>query len=135
MRIVLLLCGCAALGAILAAESFADRKLGPTVAAGVHSAGQDGEEPVPAPAAAAVVDAQTVRRLYLKSCRVCHASGAAGAHRTGNASAWAPALEKGMPALLRSVQQGQGGMPPGGMCPTCSAAELRALIDFMSGTR
>ena len=84
---------------------------------------------------AAEVDAATVRRLYRRSCKVCHALGAAGAYRTGDAEAWAPVMEKGIAALAQSVRNGLGAMPPGGLCPRCTDDELRALIRFLSAPR
>ena len=78
------------------------------------------------------VDQAAVQRLYRSSCRACHASGAAGAHRSGDAAAWAAVMDKGMPTLTQSVRQGLGAMPAGGLCPQCSDAEIRALIRMMS---
>ncbi|MEM9254500.1 MAG: c-type cytochrome [Pseudomonadota bacterium] len=67
-----------------------------------------------------------------QTCFACHSSGAAGAPKTGDAAAWAPRLEKGMPELITSVRTGIGAMPPGGLCPDCTDDELKALIDYMA---
>ena len=48
---------------------------------------------------------------YDKSCKVCHAAGAAGAPKTGDAEAWAPRMAKGMDALVASVNKGLNAMP------------------------
>lgn len=69
---------------------------------------------------------------YQSSCFACHFSGAAGAPKTGDADAWAPRLEKGMPALIESVKKGVNAMPPTGLCADCTDAEYQALIEFMS---
>jgi len=69
---------------------------------------------------------------YQTACFACHSTGTAGAPKTGDAEAWAPRLEKGMDALIQSVRDGMGGMPPGGLCPDCTDAELTALIEYMA---
>ena len=69
---------------------------------------------------------------YNKSCAVCHAQGVAGAPKTGDAAAWAPRMEKGMEALVASVNKGLNAMPPKGMCFDCSDEEYAALITYMS---
>lgn len=69
---------------------------------------------------------------YDKSCKVCHATGAAGAPKTGDAAAWAPRMEKGMDTLVASVTNGLNAMPPKGMCFDCSDADYQALIEYMA---
>jgi cytochrome c5 len=73
-----------------------------------------------------------VMAKYDKSCKVCHATGAAGAPKTGDAAAWAPRLDKGMDVLVVSVSNGLNAMPPKGMCFDCSDADYAALIEYMS---
>jgi len=70
---------------------------------------------------------------YSQSCGICHASGAAGAPKTGSAEDWAPRLEKGMDALVESVTKGLNAMPPRGMCNDCTPDDYKALISYMSG--
>ncbi|MCB1710711.1 MAG: cytochrome c5 family protein [Halioglobus sp.] len=81
---------------------------------------------------AATAFAQPDMAKYDKSCKVCHASGAAGAPKTGDAAAWEPRLAKGTEALLVSVHNGLNAMPPKGMCFDCSDADYTALIEYMS---
>ena len=69
---------------------------------------------------------------YASSCGVCHTSGAANAPKTHDVDAWAPRMEKGMPALLESVHNGLNAMPPKGMCFTCSDEQYTALIEYMA---
>ena len=76
--------------------------------------------------------ARDSQELYNKTCLFCHASGAAQAPKTHDVEAWAPRLKKGMPALLASVKNGIGAMPPKGLCMDCSDAEYTALIELMS---
>ena len=69
---------------------------------------------------------------YDKSCKVCHASGAAGAPKTGDVAAWEPRMAKGMDAMVLSVSNGLNAMPPKGMCYDCSADDYMALIEYMA---
>ena len=72
---------------------------------------------------------------YNKSCGVCHNTGAANAPKTGDAAAWAPRLEKGMDALVQSVNNGLNAMPPKGMCFDCSDDDYKALIEHMAAAK
>ena len=69
---------------------------------------------------------------YDKSCKVCHAAGAAGAPKTGDAAAWEPRMAKGMDAMVASVNKGLNAMPPKGMCFDCSDEDYAALIEYMA---
>ncbi len=69
---------------------------------------------------------------YDRSCALCHARAGSGAPLVADAAAWAPRLARGDAALLASVTQGRGGMPPRGLCPDCSDDDLRALIHFLA---
>jgi cytochrome c5 len=76
-----------------------------------------------------------VMEKYNKSCAACHATGAAGAPKTGDADAWASRLEKGSEALVASVANGMGAMPPKGMCYDCSNEDYAALIEYMAAAQ
>ena len=76
--------------------------------------------------------AQPDMAKYDKSCKVCHANGAAGAPKTGDAAAWEPRMAKGMDVLLASVNNGLNAMPPKGMCFDCTDADYTALIEYMA---
>jgi cytochrome c5 len=80
----------------------------------------------------AVVAADEVADRYNKTCAVCHASGAAGAPKTGVAADWEPRMGKGMDVLVASVENGMNAMPPKGMCFDCSADDYKALIEYMA---
>lgn len=71
---------------------------------------------------------------YAASCGHCHAVGVAGAPETGNVDAWAKRMAKdgGMDALVASVREGLGAMPPGGLCNSCSDEDNVALITYMA---
>ncbi len=68
---------------------------------------------------------------YRRFCFSCHASGAAGAPRVGQASAWESRVAQGMDVMLRHTIDGMPGMPPRGMCRQCSDDELRDAIGHM----
>ena len=48
--------------------------------------------------------------VYKAQCVACHASGAAGAPKFGDAPAWAPRIATGYDALLNSALKGKGAM-------------------------
>ncbi len=73
-----------------------------------------------------------VEANYNKSCATCHVAGIAGAPKTGDAEAWKPRMEKGMDALVVSVNNGLNAMPPKGMCTDCSDDDYKALIEYMA---
>ena len=70
---------------------------------------------------------------YTKSCAVCHAAGVAGAPILGDKTAWAPRISTGVDALVASVTNGKGVMPPKGTCMDCSDADLKAAVDYIVG--
>jgi cytochrome c5 len=82
--------------------------------------------------ASSMAMADEVADRYSKTCAVCHASGAAGAPKTGVAADWEPRMAKGMDAMVASVSNGMNAMPPKGMCFDCSADDYKALIEYMS---
>lgn len=94
-----------------------------------------GEEDSPqarANAAQRMPEDAALAQLYGASCKQCHANPGAGAPLTGDATAWAPRLEKGMDTLLDHSINGFQAMPPLGLCMQCSEQDFRALITFMS---
>jgi cytochrome c5 len=81
-----------------------------------------------APAGAA---AKSGDEVYSSSCNACHASGAAGAPKVGDAGAWSARVAKGIDALYGSAINGFQGMPAKGLCMSCSDDELKAAVDYM----
>lgn len=53
---------------------------------------------------------RTGEQVYQAQCAACHASGAAGAPKLGDAGAWGARLATGYEALLTSVLKGKGAM-------------------------
>ena len=57
---------------------------------------------------------KTGEQVFQAQCAACHATGAAGAPKLGDAAAWGPRLKGGVEALLQSALQGKGAMGPQG---------------------
>ena len=55
---------------------------------------------------------KTGNQVFTGQCAACHATGAAGAPKLGDAAAWAPRLAQGYPTLLNSALHGKGAMTP-----------------------
>lgn len=69
--------------------------------------------------------------VYDSKCATCHATGAAGAPKTGDVAGWAVRVEKGMAVLHENAIKGFNGMPAKGLCFDCSDAEIIAAVDHM----
>lgn len=48
--------------------------------------------------------------VFKAQCSACHASGAAGAPKFGDAAAWGPRIKTGFEALVNSAMKGKGAM-------------------------
>jgi cytochrome c5 len=81
-----------------------------------------------APVAAA---ARTGDQVYNVACAACHATGAAGAPKTGDSGAWAARVEKGMETLVKHVINGYNAMPARGLCADCSDQEIADSVAYM----
>lgn len=77
----------------------------------------------------------TGEQVYTKHCAMCHATGAAGAPKKGDAKAWAPRARQGMATLVKNAKSGIRAMPPKGTCMTCTDAELEGAVKFISGAK
>ncbi|WP_372750588.1 cytochrome c5 family protein [Litorivivens sp.] len=77
--------------------------------------------------------ADALEDRYNRTCAICHAAGAAGAPRTGDADTWNKRIEeKGMDTLIENAKNGIKAMPPKGMCFDCSDEDFKALIELMA---
>jgi|GEM_PF-361630 len=68
--------------------------------------------------------------IYTSYCAGCHASGAAGSPKFGDAAAWDARLKKNgsEEALWQSAWSGIGIMPAKGMCMDCSEEEFAGAV-------
>jgi len=57
---------------------------------------------------------RTGEQVYQAQCGACHATGAAGAPKFGDAAAWAPRVKTGYDMLLTSALKGKNAMTPQG---------------------
>lgn len=71
--------------------------------------------------------------VYNAVCMACHASGVAGAPKTGDKAAWAPRIAAGNASLLKNATNGKGAMPPRGGAADLSDAELKAAVNYLVG--
>ena len=81
--------------------------------------------------AAGAAQADKGKEIYDTKCIACHAAGVANAPKLGDKAAWGPRVAKGMDALMATVKNGQGAMPPMGTCMDCSDADLQAAVQYM----
>jgi cytochrome c5 len=76
--------------------------------------------------------AQDPEAVFTRACGVCHNGQLPNAPKRGDKAAWEPRLAKGSDALVQSVTNGLGAMPPRGLCTDCSAEDYQAVIKLMT---
>ena len=77
-----------------------------------------------------VLDAR-LQALYERACVHCHAAKGSGAPQQGDTAEWARRAGQGEAALLASVRQGKGAMPPMAWCAECSQEDFQQLIAYL----
>lgn len=82
-------------------------------------------------AAVAAADAKKTPEEMYNACAACHATGAAGAPKVGDAAAWAPRIAQGNDTLYTHAIDGINMMPPRGTCAACSDDDIKAIVDYM----
>ena len=77
---------------------------------------------------------KTGEQVFKAVCSACHATGAAGAPKFGNASDWAPRIAQGFDTLWHTALTGKGAMPPrGGTSPDdYSDYEIGLAVAYMA---
>jgi cytochrome c5 len=75
---------------------------------------------------------KTGEQVYQAACTACHAAGAAGAPKSGDAAAWAPRIKLGLDALTKSVINGKGAMPVRAGNPDLDDIEIARAVVFMA---
>ncbi len=75
------------------------------------------------------------KAVYNKTCKMCHATGIAGAPKVGDAAAWAERSKKGIDAMAQNAIKGfkgsTGRMPPKGGNSKLSDADIKAAVQYM----
>ncbi len=82
---------------------------------------------------AAMADAG--EKTYKMACFACHGTGAAGAPKFGDKTAWGPRIKKGKETLYKHALHGfkgkSGTMPAKGGRTDLSDADVKAAVDYM----
>lgn len=68
--------------------------------------------------------------MYQGACLACHTTGAAGAPKIGDPSAWTDRLGKGVDGLVTSAINGIGAMPPRGGSQL-SDDQIRVVVEYI----
>lgn len=81
----------------------------------------------------AAAEPLTGEQIYQTNCMACHATGAAGAPKIGDAAAWQARLTAAgdIDKLAASAIAGKNAMPPKGMCTACSDADIKNTVKYM----
>lgn len=74
---------------------------------------------------------QTGEAVYKASCAACHDTGAAGAPRTGDASAWAARIAQGQDTVIAHAIGGLRAMPAKGGNPDLDDVEVARAVVYM----
>jgi cytochrome c5 len=69
--------------------------------------------------------------VYKAQCAACHATGAAGAPKFGDAAAWSARIKTGFETLVQSALKGKGAMAPQGG-GDFSDTEIARAVAFMA---
>jgi len=94
----------------------------------VNQSGGHWVEPINKAAAATERSGEQIVRAQ---CAKCHESGAGGAPKIGDRTAWIPRVKLGLDTLVRSAINGHGGMPPRGGAANLTDAEMRSAVIYM----
>lgn len=65
-------------------------------------------------------------------CSACHMTGAGGAPKLKNATEWSPRIRTGLEALVHSVIEGKGAMPPKGGFASLTEEQIRQAVIIMA---
>lgn len=70
--------------------------------------------------------------VYKSTCAACHASGAAGAPKTGDAGGWSARIAQGYDTVLKHAIEGLRAMPAKGGNPDLDDVEVARAVVFMA---
>jgi cytochrome c5 len=74
---------------------------------------------------------QSGEAVYTAACAACHATGAAGSPKIGDAGAWAPRLKQGFETLVKHAIEGFKAMPARGGNPDLDPIEVARAVAFI----
>ena len=69
--------------------------------------------------------------VYKASCLACHATGVAGAPKTGDKAAWGTRIAKGKLTLYDHALKGFNGMPAKGGNVALADVDVKAAVDYL----
>jgi cytochrome c5 len=73
-------------------------------------------------------------QVFKAQCSACHATGAAGAPKMGDAGAWGPRIKTGFDALYNSAMKGKGAMGAQGGGDLADLEVARAVVYMANGS-
>ena len=95
------------------------------------SAASTGVSASPPPVTAASGEGDKIKTIYTSSCAACHGTGAAGAPKLGDKTAWTPRIKAGAESLYSSAIKGKNAMPPKGGNASLADSDVKAVVDYM----
>ncbi len=75
---------------------------------------------------------QAAEAVYTAICAACHATGAAGSPKFGDASAWGPRIAQGYETLVKHAVEGIRAMPAKGGNPDLDDVEVARAVVYMA---
>jgi cytochrome c5 len=75
---------------------------------------------------------QSAEAVFTAICAACHATGAAGAPKLGDAGAWAPRIAQGYDTLVKHAIEGIRAMPAKGGNPDLDDVEVARAVVYMA---
>lgn len=72
-------------------------------------------------------------QIYKQACMACHAVGVAGAPKSGDKTAWGPAMSRGMDSMVANAIKGKGVMPARGGLAAASDKDISDAVHYMVG--
>lgn len=84
-------------------------------------------------AGAGAAAARSGEQVVNTVCAACHATGAAGAPKTGDKAAWASRIAQGEKTLVSNALNGIRAMPPRGTCGNCTDEEIAGAVKYFIG--
>lgn len=89
-----------------------------------------------APSAPVVAENELGKKMFNKTCSMCHAAGVGGAPKPGDKADWAPRIAQGKDTLYKHAMEGfngnKGAMPARGGAPSMTDDEVKAAVDYMA---
>ncbi|MEO8746302.1 MAG: c-type cytochrome [Rhodanobacter sp.] len=78
------------------------------------------------------------KEIYDHLCSACHATGVAGAPKTGDKAMWGPRIAQGMETLVKHATEGYHGpdgnfMPPKGGNPALTDEQVTNAVHWLAG--